>query len=196
MKKLHEDLYYFEEMKSGKITREGFSKSTTPLHLDGKITEYYPNGEVKSESIYSDNRLISNMNFYPDGTEYIHNIFYSVDQPPRYLYGLSAFKNFVMGRIAEVELPIHEINDKVVIGAVVMENGELAGIRVLEGKIPSVNSFFAETMKSLPGKWEPARLNGEVVRCFIEIPFNLSNELSTMQYLEFSKDGQQLFWGL
>jgi hypothetical protein len=193
---IHGDLYYFKESKSGKVIREGYSKSIIPLHLDGKITEYYPNGNVKSESIYTENRLLSNKNFYPDGSEYIHNVFYSVDQPPRYLYGAAVFKQFVMERIAEVELPIHEINDKVVIGAVVMESGELTGIKVLEGKIPSVNSFLAETMELLPGKWEPAQLNGEEVRYFIEIPFNFSNELSTLQYLEFSKDGQQLFWNL
>lgn len=193
---IHGDLYYFKESKSGKVIREGYTKNIIPLHLDGKITEYYLNGNVKSESIYSENMLISNKNYYPDGSEYIHNVFYSVDQPPRYLYGPEAFKHFVMGRIAEEELPIHEINDKVVIGAVVMETGELAGIKVLDGKIPSVNSFLAETMALLPGKWVPAQLNGEVVRYFIEIPFNFSNELSTLQYLEFSKDGQQLFWNL
>lgn len=196
IKNIHEDLFYFKESKSGKVIREGYSKSIIPLHLDGKITIYHPNGKVKSESVYSENRLLSNMNFNPDGSEYIHNIFYSADQPPRYLYGASVFKDFVMGRIAEVELPIHEINDKVIIGAVVMETGELAGIKVVDGKIPSVNSFLAETMELLPGKWEPAKLNGEVVRYFIEIPFNFSNELSTLQYLEFSKDGQQLFWNL
>ena len=196
MKNIHEDLYYFEDSKSGKVMREGFSKSLIPLHLDGKITEYYPSGNVKSESIYSDNRLVSNMNFFPDGSEYIHNVFYSVDQSPGYLYGTAAFKDFVMARIAEVELPVHEINDKVVIGAVVMETGELAGIKVLKGKVPSVNSFLAETMQLLPGKWEPAQLNGEAVRYFIEIPFNFNNELSRFQFLEFSKDGQQLFWNL
>ena len=196
MKNIHEGLYYFEESKSGKVTREGFSKGLIPLHFEGKIIEYYPSGKVKSKSDYSDNMLVSNMNYNPDGSEYIHNVFYSVDQSPGYLYGTAAFKDFVMARIAEVELPVHEINDEVVIGAVVMETGELAGIKVLKGKVPSVNSFLAETMQLLPGKWEPAQLNGEAVRYFIEIPFNFNNELSRFQFLEFSKDGQQLFWSL
>jgi hypothetical protein len=196
IKNIHEDLYYFKESKSGNVLREGYSKTKIPLHLDGKVTEYYPSGKVKSESIYSENRLITNKNFYPDGSEYIHNVFYSVDQPPRYLYGQSVFKDFVMGRIDEKELPIHDINDKVIIGAVVMETGELAGIKVLDGKIPSVNSFLAETMELLPGEWVPAQINGEIVRCFIEIPFNFSNSSSQLQYLELSKDGQQMFWGL
>jgi hypothetical protein len=196
MKKLHEDLYYFEEVKSGKITREGFSKSTIPLHLEGKIIEYYPSGKVKSESDYSDNMLLSNRNYNPDGSEYIHNVFYSVDELPSYLFGPKVFRDFVMARIAEVELPVHEINDEVVIGAVVMETGELTGIRVLKGKIPSVNSFLAETMALLPGNWKPAQLNGETVRYLLEIPFNFKNDFSQFQFLEFSKDGQQLFWGL
>lgn len=196
MKNIHEDLYYFEERKSGKVTREGFSKSKIPLHLEGKIIVYHPNGNIKSESVYADNRLVSNRNFYPDGSEYIHDVFYSVDKSPQYQYGAPLFKEFVMARIAEAELPVHEINDEVVIGAVVMETGELAGIKVMQGKIPSVNSFLIETMQLLPGKWEPAKLNGVVVRCFIKIPFSFNNELTRFQFLEFSKDGQQLFWSL
>ncbi len=196
MKNIHGDLYYFKERKSGKVIREGFSKNLIPLHLDGKVTEYFTSGKVKSESIYSDNRLISNMNYNPDGSEYIHNIFYSVDQTPSYLLGELAFKAFVMARIEEFEIPVQEISDLVVIGAVIMETGELTGIRVLRGKIPSVNAFLAKTMEVLPGKWEPAKLNGEVVRYFIEIPFNFSSDVSQLQFLEFSKDGQQLFWGL
>lgn len=196
IEEIHKGLYYFEERKSGEVTREGFSKTLIPLHLDGKVTEYYANGKIKSESIYSDNGLISNMNYNPDGSEYIHNIFYSVNQLPSYTLGTKFFKDFVMARIKEFELPVHEISDQVVIGAVIMETGELTGIKVLKGKVPSVNALLAETMKNLPGKWEPARLNGEVVRYFIEIPFNFSNDVSQLQFLEFSKDGQQLFWGL
>ena len=125
--------------------------------------------------------------FLPDNSD----IFYSTDQPPAYTYGNEFFRKFVMSRLEKIELP--EMQDVIIIGAVVMETGELTGVKVLEGNVPSVNAFFRQTVEMLPGKWEPAQLNGETVRSFIQIPFNLNKNLSEIRYLHLSKDGQ-LFW--
>lgn len=184
-------IYRFEEKRSGNIMRTGYTSSLVPVHLEGEVIEYYPGGKIKSVSVYNDNMLVSNKNYNEDGTEYIHDIFYSTDQPPAYTYGNEFFRKFVMSRLEKIELP--EMQDVIIIGAVVMETGELTGVKVLEGNVPSVNAFFRQTVEMLPGKWEPAQLNGETVRSFIQIPFNLNKNLSEIRYLHLSKDGQ-LFW--
>ncbi len=184
-------LYRFTEEMSGQIIRTGYTSSPYHLHLEGEVTEYYPGGVIKSVSTYNNNMLVFNRNYYPDGTEYIHDIFYSTDQPATYSFGDEFFRRFVMSRVEEVDLP--EMHQRIIIGAVVMENGELSGIRVLEGSIPSVNTFFRETIEMLPGQWEPARLHGETVRSFIQIPFNLSSSRAELRYLHLTKNGQLLF---
>ena len=187
------DIYYFEEKRRGEIIRSGYTSSLLPVHLEGKVIEYYPGGNIKSESEYKDNMLVSNRNYNPDGTEYIHDVFYSTDQPALYSQGNENFQRFVNARMAKYGLPVHEIHDQVIIGAVVMESGELSGVRILEGNVALVNEFFRETIEMLPGKWEPAKLNGEPVRCLIRFPFNINKNASSLKYLQLSKDGQ-LFW--
>jgi hypothetical protein len=187
------DIYYFEEKKGGDLIRSGHTTSLIPIHLEGRVTEYHANGAVKSESEYRNNMLVSNRNYNPDGSEYIHNVFYFTDTPALYNNGNEFFKRFVNTRLAKYDLPVHDVSDLVIIGAVVMESGELAGVKVLEGKVQSVNEFFKSTIELLPGDWEPARLNGEPVRCFIRFPFNINKNASSIQFLQLSKDGQ-LFW--
>jgi hypothetical protein len=189
-RKIEGDLYYFEEINSGVLVRTGHTSSLVPLHLEGRVVDYYPNGNIKSESLYSGNMLVSNKNYYPDGAEYIHDIFYTTDRPPLYSLGNDFFRRFINARIALNELPLHEIHDLVVIGAVIMETGELTGVHVLEGFSPSVNEVLRQTVEQLPGKWEPARLNGEPVRAFVRFPFNFKVNDRSVHHMEMTSDGQ------
>ena len=95
-------VYYFEERRRDKLLRSGYSSSHIPLSLEGEVREYYPDGTLKSESVYHQNMLVSNRNYNPDGTEYIHDIFYSTDQPPFYSKGNMFFRNYIITRINEL----------------------------------------------------------------------------------------------
>jgi hypothetical protein len=187
------DVYYFEEKQGGRTVRTGYASSIVPLHLEGKVIDYHGNGSIKSEAVYSENMLVSNRNYNPDGTEYIHDVFYSTETPALYRNGNEYFRKFVNSRLAVHDLRLQDVSDLVIIGAVVMETGELAGVHVLEGRGKGVNEFFRRTIELLPGGWEPAKLNGEPVRSFIRFPFNINKTSSQIQYLDISKDGQ-LFW--
>ena len=95
--------------------------------------------------------------------------------------------------MAEKEFPLNEVEDELLIGCVIMENGELDGVRILKGKVPSVNQFFIETMEALPGEWEPAILDGKKVRYFITMPVSLKNDTPLLQNVELTPGGQ-IFW--
>lgn len=193
IKAVDEHSYLINEFNRSGTLRTANCTKLIPLHLDGRSTEYYRSGNKKSESIYVNNMLQSNYNWNQDGSEYFQNIFYSADVPPKYIYGNQAFQNYMIDRMAKARLPIDNIQDELIIGAVVMETGELSGVKIVKGRVPSVNQFFIESIESLPGKWKPAVLNGEKVRYFIQIPINFKNNLPEIQNVELTKGGQ-LFW--
>lgn len=187
-------IYSFRIEKQGVTLSTGTATSLFPLHLDGRVTEFYSKDQVRSESVYKDNELVSNKNYNEDGSDYIHDVFYSADRQPLYGPGQKALQNYLMALMVKEKLPMHEIQDEVLVGGVVLETGQLTGIRIMKGKVESVNDFFRSTFESLPGEWEPAVLNGKKVRYFITFPVNFINQVPSLQHLELTPGGGQLLW--
>lgn len=186
MEKVGPDLYHFEEKRAENTVRTGMSSRFLPLHLEGSLTEFHPNGKVKSISEFSDNQLISNKNWQSDGSKYIDSIFYSTDKGPEYKNGEAVFKQFLLKKLADSKIDLSLIEDEVVIGWVVMETGDIDGVIALQGKSGELNRFLVETIKEIPGKWEPAMLNGSRVRYFMSIPLNFRQSNIRFQDVELS----------
>ncbi len=193
MKQIDPNTYSFTDYKGDRTLKKGYSSTQIPLHYDGLVTRYYKNGTAASESDYQNNYLISNRNWNQDGSSYIDNIHYSADKAPVHPFGESFILSFITTQMTEKEFPLNEVEDELLIGFVIMESGELDGIRILKGKVPSVNQFFIECMEALPGQWEPAILDGKKVRYFITMPVSLKNDTPLLQDVEYTKGGQ-LFW--
>ncbi len=186
MDKIGPDEFQFTESTLTSTIRTGRSTSYLPLHLEGTVTVYHPNGEIKSISEYHDNKLISNENWTSDGSKYIDSLFYSVDQEPEYQMGDNFFKAFLINKLKESKLDLTQIEDQVVIGWVVMENGELDGVIALKGKSRQLNQILVNTVAQLPGYWTPAILDGKKVRYFMSIPLNFLQREAKFQDIEFS----------
>ena len=186
MQAISPDSYFFKETRLEQIIREGESSSYLPLHLEGTVEEYYPNGQLKSKSIYRNNQLLSNENWLPDGSPYIDSIFYSADAEPEYKLGNLVFRSHVMQSLIAAEIDPGKIEDQVVIGWVIMENGKLEGAIPLSGKSRGLNQLLANAISDLPGTWEPAKLNGEPIRYFMSVPINFMQREVMVQDLEFS----------
>ncbi len=193
MKQINPNSYSFKDYKGSRTLKKGYSSTQIPLHYDGVVTRYYTDGIAASESDYQNNYLISNRNWNQDGSSYINNIHYSADKAPVHPFGESFIQSFITTQMTEKEFPLNEVEDELLIGFVIMETGELEGVRILKGKVASVNQFFIETMEALPGLWEPARLDGKKVRYFITMPVSLKNDTPLLQDVEYTKGGQ-LFW--
>ena len=164
--------YFFREYNDKYELRKGETSRKFPLHLIGTQTAYYSDGTVSSISQFRDNQLISNQNWYEDGTPYIDTLFYSADREPEFEYGPAFFKNYLLQRLADSQWDLSQIQDEVVIGWVVMENGEMAGVRALKGKSNVLNQYLVQVIASMPGKWDPATIDGSPVRYFMSIPLN------------------------
>ncbi len=182
----HHSFYAFEESNKGNLIRTGTSSSYLPLHLDGIITEYHPNGIEKSVSVFQNNQLMSNQNWLSDGTSYIDSIIYSADKEPVYQPGVAYFHSYLLQQIGELKINLDEYDDKVVIGWVVMENGSIDGVIALEGKSDQLNQLLVEIIARIPGEWEAAILDGKPVRYFMSIPLNITHDEVNFQDLEFS----------
>lgn len=193
MKQISPNSYSFTDYKGSITLKKGYSSTEFPLHYNGLVTRYYKDGIAASESDYMNNYLISNRNWNQDGSLYIDNIHYSADKAPKHPFGEAFIQSFITTRMAEKEFPLNEVEDELILGCVIMETGELDGVRILKGKVASVNQFFIETMEALPGQWEPAILDGKKVRYFITMPISLKNDTPLLQNFEMTPGGQ-IFW--
>ncbi len=169
------ELYCFTEKKGNQLIRTGHTKSKIPLILHGTVTVYYPNGNKRSESIYRNNELISNMNWLQDGEKYYSNIFYSVDEQPEFIPGADSIKNHLFHAYEKYQLDLQNITGKLTIGFVVFENGRAGGFHIEEGIQPGIDQIMLDAFKTLIGPWEPARLNGKPVKYYNRFPVNFTN---------------------
>jgi hypothetical protein len=181
--------FLFKESTSTGLIRTGSSSSYLPLHLEGLLTQYHPNGELKSKSVYSDNQLVSNENWLSNGSKYIDTVFYSVDEEPEYQMGDDFFKSFLIRKLEESKIDLTQIQDEVVIGWVVMKDGTLDGIITTKGKSRQLNEFLVNTIAELPGTWTTARLNGSPVRYYMSIPLNFMQREARFQEIDLTPGG-------
>ena len=92
-----EDSYYkFFDFSKGKLRREGYTSSKYPLLFEGKVSEFYDNGKLKSVSEYRNNELLANENWLENGEEYISNVFYSVDESFIFGSGINELNKYIL----------------------------------------------------------------------------------------------------
>lgn len=179
-----DEIWKFRDMEEEQVTRSGYARSVVPLMLHGKVTEYYLDGKKKSVSKYQNNELVSNENWNEDGTEYIDNIFYSVDDYPTFIPGTKVLHAHVLKSFKDAGYDISTVEGTIIIGFVVMENGTIRGVKTIKGLGPVLNDIAVESFKSLLGQWTPAKLNNEPVRYFQIFPINFKSNEQRMEFAE------------
>lgn len=186
--------FRFTDYQDGQMKRSGYSLTKIPLLFHGTITEFFPGGNKKSESVYRNNELMSNKNWTINGQEYIQDIFYSVDREPRYLRGTHLLHNHVLKTFSESNVDMSQMEGKIVVGFVVLEDGTISGIRIDQGMNQVMNSLALKAFSTLPGEWQPALLNGENVRFYQLFPINFIYHKFEFDYLEMR--GSMLYWDI
>lgn len=178
--------FTFREYHQGKLLREGSASGMIPLHLEGEVRQYHPNGRLHSISSYRDNQLTGNQNWLDDGTPYIDSIFYAADRPPAFEYSGEFFNSYLMVSLRELGIDLTQVQDEIVIGLVIMETGELNGPIALQGKSKQLSDALIRIISEMPGVWKPAILNEKAVRYFMTLPISVSHQDVTFQNLEVS----------
>lgn len=184
--------YKFVEMHNDVVKRKGTTTSKIPLNFEGEVIEYYSNESVKSKSIYQNNQLVSNENWLQNGEKYIDNVFYSADIPPSYDMEKANLLAHVSNEFSKHKLI--DISGTILVGFVIMENGELTGAHIVEGIQSDLNETAVKALESFPGKWQPALLNNTYVRYYCTMPINFkrAEEFIHFEHMEFT--GGMLFY--
>lgn len=185
---LEPGLYQFTDTHPNGSSRLGTASSLLPLHLEGLVEEFFPSGKRKSYSEYSENQLIYNRNWLPDGSRYIDTIFYSVDTDPEYLLGDGHFNQYILSRLEQSGFDFTQVEDVMQIAWVVMEDGSLDGALATKGKSAQLRRLFVEILSDLPGDWEPGILDGKKVRTYMSIPIYLSSPSVDFQEMDLSNN--------
>lgn len=186
------ELYEFRELIGKQEVRKGSAASLIPLHLEGEVHTNYLDGQLKSVAHYKNNQLQSNINWLPDGTEYYENIFYSVDKEPEYSLGFGNFRNHVLAGVIESGYGIAEVDEEIILGWVIMEDGTLKGVHKVSGKLEVLSGIIIKQIEALPGHWNPAVLNGQQVRFYMTVPFRFTKQNEYFDNIEL-RDGV-LIW--
>lgn len=184
--------FEFVEMNNDAVKRKGSTTTRLPLNFEGEVIEYFKNESVKSKSIYKNNQLLSNENWLENGEKYIDNIFYSADIPPSYDIETDNLLTHVSNKFSQHKLI--DITGTILVGFVIMENGDLAGARIVDGIQPDLDQIAVEAVQSFPGKWKPAVLNNENVRFFCTMPINFktADEFVSFDHIDFT-DGMLFY---
>lgn len=187
--------YKFSDYTENKLMKTGYSLLKIPVILNGEVTEYYDNGNLKSKSVYRNNELLVNKNWLENGDKYIDSIFYSVDDEPLLSGGNALIHQHVRQAFINTGLDFSSVSGSLLLGFVVMETGTIAGIRVIKGISTQVNNIAVFALETLDGKWKPAQLNGKAVRYFQLFPINfIREEENKFDYMEF--DGTMIHYNI
>ena len=192
--KVEDGLFEFQDKRIGRVMVKGGASRKLPLQMEGKVTEYYENGMVKSESLYRDNQLVWNKNWLQNGDKYIDSIFYSVDNWPVYLDDAMNLKTHMNNHIVESRYYSNKLSGTVRIGFTIMEDGELRGVHILNEEVTGIAAVAREAFETLPGKWKPAVLDGRNVRCFMTFPVNFIQKGDDMMFQEVEIVGNMIFY--
>lgn len=187
-----DSLWKFTDWLGEKIKRTGFTTSKIPLIFEGEVTEFYPYGRIQSVSQYSNNELISNKNWLPNGERTVDDIFYSVDKEPWYEPGPDAIRKHVMETFKKYHFDFSTIEGQIIVGFVVKTDGTIDAARIIKGIAPSVNHISLVALATLEGKWIPARLNNREVNYLQVFPINFIHHDYDFETLELR--GSMLYW--
>lgn len=184
--------YKFTDWLDDRIKRTGETKLKIPLFFDGDVTEFYTNGRIKSVSQYKNNELISNQNWLPNGKKTVDDIFYSVDREPLFNPGLGNLHAQILKKIKDSEFDLSTVEGRIVVGFVVMKNGEIDGVHIVKGLAGALDNIAVQALNSIEGTWTPAQLNNENVNYLQLFPINFIYTKYDFDYLELK--GSMLYW--
>jgi len=184
--------FKFTDRLNSTVKRTGTTKQKVPLIFDGTVTENYNSGKIKSVSEYKNNALISNKNWLADGTPMVDNIFYMVDNEPRFEPGMAFIHQQVRQAIKDAKFDLLTVEGKMVVGVVITKEGKIDGVQIVKGISQVLNGIIVDAFGKVEGAWVPAKLNDQNVNYFQTIPINFIYNTYKFEYLEM--DRGMMYW--
>jgi len=172
-KKQNNELYSFVDVKNDTITMKGTALSLLPFKLDGEVIDYYKNGSKRSETIYKNNRIVSNKRWKENGENDISNVFQyeEVEIEPKFKDG--SLSEFIHNEIKYPEEALKKhIKGRVTLQMIVMEDGSVDGVKIITPVHPLLDNEAVRVLMASSKKWNPAKIDNSPVRVSYYIPIN------------------------
>lgn len=165
--------YFIRDYKDNKLINEGNCKLFFPLVKNGNWKEYsLVTRRLIIDGNYVNNKLISNK-YWIEGLGYINDVFSQVDSVPTYGDNYKELLQFIT---ESLQYPNYardnNIKGKVIIRFVVMTDGSIKGVEIVEAPDPYLAAEALRVVNSIPSKWKPGTIGGRKVNTRMSIPIN------------------------
>jgi TonB family protein len=137
---------------------------------EGEHSEYFVDGAKKKISILHKDQIISNRSWYQDGTERISNVFNITEVRPEFPKGDAKMYEFLGKKMMyPKEARDQNIQGRVYISFIVMEDGSLEELQILRGIGGGCDEETIRVVKMMP-KWLPGLIDNKPVRVRFNLP--------------------------
>lgn len=175
LKEINDSIYFIKEFsESDELRNEGYYYSFPPiLKTDKHLTYYRDNNEIHTISYYKNNELIDNIILNREGDTIATKVYYDVDILPKYKN--DEYDNKLRLDIQRImRYPEYAaergIQGKVYVEFIIMEDGSMHGINVVEGVATSLDNEAVRVIKKLSKGWSPGYLDNKAVKVIFTIP--------------------------
>lgn len=134
---------------------------------NGKLLTYWDNGKPKRIDVYENDKLIEGKCINSDGIETIH---YDYEKMPEFPGGINELMQYV---VKETKYPNKSrkkgIEGRVLVGFIVNQNGTISDIKIVQSVNDELDEEAMRVVRNMP-KWEPGMEDGEAVRVAFNLP--------------------------
>lgn len=139
--------------------------------LNGRVLTYWDNGKPKRIDNFENDKLIDGKCINSDGKETIH---YDYEKMPEFPGGINALTQYL---IKEIRYPNKSrrkgIEGRVVVGFIVNKNGTMSDIKIVESVNDELDQEAMRVLNKIP-KWKPGMIDGEAVRVAFNLPIKFT----------------------
>jgi len=163
--------YIIKDYQDKILIATGFSRMVVPLIKEGKWTNYYfSTAMIKSEEEYKDNQMTGNKRWNESYIEDIADVFPRAEVDPEFQGGAKKLAAFMKTNIKYPGKSDRQGEmGTVIVQFIVMEDGTINGVEILEGVTKSLDAESIRVVQSMP-PWTPGTIDGQKVRVLLHIP--------------------------
>jgi hypothetical protein len=173
IKHVKDSIYYLKEFNSEEVLiHEGYYNLVFPKIRHGLSIDYYNNGVKRAESMYRDNTIQWSEKWLLNGEQGMNNVYSVVDEEPTYKNkDIREFGHYIMHEL-KLRYENTGITGTVIIEFVIMEDGSLAEIQILQSNSDILENEVINVVTATDGQWNPGRINDRKVRVIVQYPIN------------------------
>lgn len=167
--------FIIKDFVKTRLIQIGSSKLIFPLVRYGLWKSFDPSlGSIQDESIYHDNKIITNKYWINDYT-FIKDTFRQAEVLPEYKGGSDAILSFINNHLRYPDQAKQKgIQGRVIVRFIITTDGKLVGAKVLNNVDPLLAEEALRVVNLLQNKWTPGKIGKENISTFFMFPITFT----------------------